>query len=173
MMFRRTLRRHGLLWVCAVVTLQCSDTSGVEQQLIRSFTIMPATVVSGDSLKAILSFENPTAHAIGMTGLYSCPAFLFTFRGTTEVELEGSRFACPPAVTEFRVESRSALTITYVMRARVRTPGSAEAYLAAPAGTYRTMADLNMSLPDLEAPFVVVPTALSVAGVQPAGHGAR
>jgi hypothetical protein len=153
--------RLGLLCWCTVLSVHCLDVNGIEEELERSFTVEPGTMRPGDSLQAVLTISNPTLRSASLTGQYACPAFLYTFRGDTEVELEGTRFACPAAFTRFRIEALDTLRVRYRLVARVRAPGSSDPYTPAPVGTYRLKADLNMSLPDLEAAFAVLAPALS------------
>ncbi|HWP37709.1 MAG TPA: hypothetical protein VNL18_09200 [Gemmatimonadales bacterium] len=152
--------RLAALGCCALVLAQCNSLSGIAEDLERSFTVEPGTMRPGDSLQAVLTISNPTLRSASLTGQYSCPAFLYTFRGDTEVELEGTKFDCPAAFTRFRIEALDTLRVRYRLVARVRTPGSSDPYTPAPVGTYRLKADLNMSLPDLEVVFTVeAPTA--------------
>lgn len=146
---------RALPWLAVTASLQCSDLGGILDELSRSFVVTPATVAAGDSLRAVLSLGNPTGQSVSLTGLYSCPAFLFAQRDGTDVELEGSKFACLPASTNFRIAPRDSLVVSYHLTAAVRTPGTSGPYTAAAAGTYRLRADLNMSLPDMEATFTV------------------
>ncbi|HXV86167.1 MAG TPA: hypothetical protein VD793_05695 [Gemmatimonadales bacterium] len=129
-------------------------------RLSRSFVAVPDTVGPGDSVRVVLNLVNPTAQAVSFTGLYSCPAFIVVVRDAAEVELQGSKFACPAALTQFRIPAQDSLTVTYEMIARVRAVGSADSFTLAPPGVYRLRADLNMSLPDMEASITVVPSAL-------------
>ena len=146
---------RALPWLAVTASLQCSDLGGIVDELSRSFVVTPGTVAPGDSLRAVLTLHNPTGRSVSLTGLYACPAFLFAKRDAVEIELEGSKFDCPPAATNFRIASRDALVVNYHLKAAVRTPGTSGPYTAAAAGTYRLRADLNMSLPDMEATFTV------------------
>ena len=147
---------RALGWLAVTLSLQCADLGGVVGELNRSFLVIPDTVAPGDSLRVVLRLGNPTARAVSFTGLYACPAFLFVVRDATEVELQGSKFDCPPAITQFRIDPLDSLTVIYHMKASVRTPGTSNPYVPAPAGTYRLRADLNMSLPDMETTLTVV-----------------
>jgi hypothetical protein len=141
--------------LCALLAVACADPSGIETELERSFIVTPETMAPGDSLEAVLTIANPTLRAASFIGQYSCPAFLTAFRGETEVELEGSKFDCPAAFTQFRIDALDTLRVRYRLVANVRTPGSSDPYTPAPVGAYRLRADLNMSLPDMEAAFAV------------------
>jgi hypothetical protein len=138
-----------------VVALGCTDPDGLADELNRTFAVIPDTVAPGDSLRVVLSLANPTGQSVSFTGLYACPAFLFVFRDGTEVELQGSKFPCPPVVTQFRIAPLDSLAVIYHMLATVRAPGTADPFAPAPAGTYRLRADLNMSLPDMETTLTV------------------
>lgn len=132
--------------------------SRAEGPVVQTWTVVPAVVRPGDSLRATLTIRNETPDTVQITSGYGCIAFLDVLSDTTRVPMHGTQFGCTASSRRFVIPPQEALVETYDLLAMIQSAEAPYDYVPAPAGVYRLRADLLvLGLTDPETQFTIQP----------------
>jgi hypothetical protein len=144
------------LILAGAVACACSDPVG-PGGLVATLLVRPDTVAAGDTFHVAVTIENPTAHLVTLYSGSSCVVLPNVLRGGQGQRFAGTGLGCLAVTSSFPLAAGDSLRRDFALVAMMEdTLAPPYGYtVTPPVGSYVVRAEMQVALPNLEAPLVV------------------
>jgi hypothetical protein len=145
-------------WLVLAGALACGCSEPVGPGgLVATLRVRPDTVAAGDTFHVVVTIQNPTVHPVTLYSGSSCLVLPYVLRGGQGQRFAGTGLGCLAVMSSFPLAAGDSLRRDFTLVAMMEdTVAPPYGYTATPpVGSYVVRAEMQVALPNLEAPLVV------------------